>query len=66
MLPGPATFRHLSRYRSYHERTFHRCYDRPFDFVALNQAAITQVMTPEHQQALGIDAGFIPKSGAHT
>ena len=41
MLPGHATFRNLSRYSSYHERTFHRWYDRPFDFVALNKAAIT-------------------------
>ena len=66
MLPGHATFRNLSRYSSYHERTFCRWYDRDFDFVALNKAAITQVMAPEHQQALIIDASFIPKSGAHT
>lgn len=66
LLPGHATFRNLSRYSSYHERTFCRWYDRDFDFVALNKAAITQVMAPEHQQALVIDASFIPKSGAHT
>ena len=28
MLPGHATFRNLSRYSSYHERTFGRWYDR--------------------------------------
>ena len=61
MLPGHATFRNLSRYSAYHERTFARWYDRHFDFVALNKAAITQVMAPEHQQALVIDASFIPK-----
>ena len=66
MLPGHATFRNLSRYSSYHERTFARWYDRPFDFVALNKAAITQVIAPDHQQALVIDATFIAKSGAHT
>ncbi len=66
MLPGHATFRNLSRYSSYHERTFARWYGRPFDFVALNKAAITQVMAPDHQQALVIDASFIPKSGTHT
>ena len=66
MLPGHATFRNLSRYSSYHEHTFARWYDRHFDFVALNKAAITQVIAPEHQQALVIDASFIPKSGAHT
>ena len=38
MLPGHATFRNLSRYSSYHERSFARCYDRPFDFVALNKS----------------------------
>ena len=41
MLPGHATFRNLSRYSSCHERTFARWYDRPFDFVSLNKAAIT-------------------------
>ena len=66
MLPGHATFRNLSRYSSYHERTFARWYDRPFDFVSLNKAAITQVIPPEHQQALVIDASFIPKSGTRT
>ena len=66
MLPGHATFRNLSRYSSYHERTFARWYDRPFDFVSLNKAAITQVIAPEHQQALVIDASFIPKSGTRT
>ena len=66
MLPGHATFRNLSRYSSYHERTFARWYDRPFDFVSLNKAAITQVIPPEHQQALVIDDSFIPKSGTHT
>ena len=44
MLPGHATFRNLSRYSSCHERTFARWYDRPFDFVSLNKAAITQVI----------------------
>ena len=66
MLPGHATFRNLSRYSSYHERSFARWYDRHFDFVALNKAAITQVIAPEHQQALVIDASFIPKSGTRT
>ena len=31
MLPGHATFRNLSRYSSYHERTFARWHGRPFD-----------------------------------
>ena len=42
MLPGQATFRNLSRYSTYHERSLARGYERPFDFVSLNKAAITQ------------------------
>ena len=34
--------------------------------LRLNKAAITQVIAPDHQQALVIDASFIPKSGTHT
>jgi hypothetical protein len=66
MLPGRATFRNLSRYSSYHERTFARWYARDFDFVSLNKAAIAQVLPPEHAQALVIDASFVPKSGKKT
>ena len=39
MLPGHATFRNMSRYSPYHERTFSRWYARDFDWVSLNQAA---------------------------
>ena len=66
MLPGHATFRNLSRYSSYHERTFARWYAKDFDFVSLNKAAITAVIPPEHEQALVIDASFVPKSGKKT
>ena len=38
MLPGHATFRHLSRYSPYHERTFSRWYARDVDLVSLNKA----------------------------
>jgi hypothetical protein len=66
MLPGHATFRNMSRYSPYHERTFARWYDTPFDWVSFNKAAITEVVPPEHEQALIIDASFVPKSGKHT
>ena len=66
MLPGHATFRHLSRYSTYHERSLARGYDRPFDFVSLNKAAIAKVVPPDHQQALAINTSFIPKHGHHT
>jgi hypothetical protein len=66
MLPGHATFRNLSRDSTYHERTFARWYARDFDFVSFNQAAIIRVICPTHQQALVIDASFVPKSGKKT
>ena len=66
MLPGHATFRNLSRDSSYHERTFSRWYARDFDFVSLNKAAISQVLPPEHEQALVIDASVVPKRGKKT
>jgi hypothetical protein len=66
LLPGHATFRNLSRYSAYHERTFARWYAKDFDFVAMNKAAILHVVPPTHQQALVIDASFVPKSGKKT
>ena len=66
MLPGHATFRNMSRYSPYHERTFSRWYATDFDWVSLNKAAITKVVPPEHDQALVMDASFVPKSGTQT
>ena len=66
MLPGHATFRNMRRYSPYHARTFARWYGRNFDWVSLNQAAITEVVPPEHEQTLVMDASFVPKSGQHT
>jgi hypothetical protein len=66
MLPGHATFRNLSRYSPYHERTFARWYGRDFDWSSLNKAVIAEVVPPEHDQALILDASFVPKSGKHT
>ena len=66
MLPGHATFRNLSRYSPYHEKTFARQYDTDFDWVSLNKVAITQVVPSEHDQALVMDASFVSKSGKQT
>lgn len=66
MLPGHATFRNLSRYSPYQEKTFARWYAKDFDFVALNKAAITEVIPIAHEQALVMDASFVPKSGKQT
>jgi hypothetical protein len=51
MLPGHATFRNMSRYSPYRERTFARQYDASFGWVALNKTAITDVVPSEHDQA---------------
>ena len=66
MLPGRATFRNLSRYSPYHERTFSRWYARDFDWVSLNKAAIIAVVPPDPDQALVMEASFVPKSGKQT
>jgi hypothetical protein len=65
MLPGHVTFRHLSRYSPYHERTCARHFATAVDFVALNKAAIMRVVPPDHEQALVLDASFVPTSGTH-
>ena len=66
MIPGQVTFRNMSRYSHYAEKTFSRWYARDFDFVSLNKAAISEVIPPEHEQALVMDASFVPKSGKTT
>ena len=66
MLPGHATFRNMSRYSPDHERTFARRYDTRFDWVSFNKVAITAVVPSDHEQALIIEASFVPKSGQHT
>jgi hypothetical protein len=65
MLPGPVTLRNVSRDSRYHERTFARHLATAVDVVALNKAAMTRVVPPDHEQALGLDASCVPKSGKH-
>jgi hypothetical protein len=66
MLPGHVTFRHLSRYSPDQEQTFARWYARGFDVVALNQAAMTEVVPAEHEQAFVMDASVVSNSGKQT
>jgi hypothetical protein len=66
MLPGRVTFRNLSRYSPYHEKTFARWFARDFDFVSLNHAAIVEVVPPSHEHVLAFDPSFVPKSGKRT
>ena len=66
MLPGRVTFRNLSRYSPYHERTFARWFARDFDFVTVNHAAIVEVVPHNHEHILAFDPSFVTKSGKHT
>lgn len=66
MLPGRTTFRNLSRYSDYHEKTFSRWYARKVDWVSLNSQAIQAVVPATHEQVLAFDPSFVPKSGKRT
>ena len=66
MAPGSATFRNLSRYSEYEEKTFSRSFGRPYGWVAFNVEAISQVLPSDHEQALVLDASFVKKSGRST
>ena len=63
MVPGRATFRNLSRYSAYDEKTFSRSFGREFDGLHFNLEATEHVMSSDHEQALALDASFISKSG---
>ena len=41
MAPGGATFRNLSRYSDYEEKSFSRGFGRRYDWVAFNHEAIS-------------------------
>jgi hypothetical protein len=66
LLPGRATFRHLSRYSTYHEKTFRRWFAKDFDWVSINRAAIMQGVPAEHEHVCAFDPSFVPKSGKGT
>lgn len=66
LLPGHVTFRNLSRYSAYHEKTFARWFEHDFDFVCLNHAAIVEVVPVNHEHVLAFDPSFVPKSGKKT
>jgi hypothetical protein len=66
MLPGRVTFRNLSRYSPYHEKTFARWFTRDVDFVSLNCAAIVEVVPRRHEHVLAFDPSCVAKSGKHT
>jgi DDE superfamily endonuclease len=66
LVPGRMTFRNLSRYSPYHEKTFARWFERDVDFVSLNYTAIVDVVAPHHEHVLAFDPSFVAKSGQQT
>lgn len=66
LVPGRVTFRNLSRYSPYHEKTFARWFARDVDFVSLNHAAIVEVVAAHHEHVLAFDPSFVSKSGKQT
>jgi hypothetical protein len=66
MVPDKATFRDLSRYSDYDEKSFSRGFGRAFDWVLFNREAICQVVASNHKQALVLDTSFIRKNGRCT
>ncbi len=66
LVPGRVTFRHRSRYRPYHEKTFARWCERDVDFVSLNHAAIVHVVATHHEHVLAFDPSVVPKRGQRT
>lgn len=63
---GRANFLNLSRHSALSEKTYRRHYRRPFDFLAFNQRAIQQAVSPAATPLFAQDASFAPKSGKQT
>src|SRR5262245_19419625 len=66
VLRGRVTFRHLSRYGDYSERTIARQFREPFDWPAVHQRVRMTVLDPSSEVISAHDASFIPKSGKQT
>jgi hypothetical protein len=66
IVPGRATFRNLSRYSGYVEKTFSRWFRRQVDWAGMNVAAIRAGVPAEHESVLAFDPSYVPKSGDHT
>jgi len=49
---GKATFRNLSRYSGYYEKSFSRGFGRAYNWTAFNQAAFMEVIPADHEQVL--------------
>lgn len=63
---GKATFRNMSRYSSYCEKSYSRWYRRSFDFLDLNTKLIKQEIPQGSALIAVVDASFMKKSGKNT
>jgi hypothetical protein len=66
VLRGRVTFRNLSRYCDYSERTIARQFREPFDWPDLHQRVLLTALDPCAELVSAHDASFIPKSGKQT
>ena len=63
---GRITFRNLSRYCDYSERTIARQFRASFDWPEFHQHVLTAALGPGSDLISAQDASFIPKSGKQT
>jgi hypothetical protein len=66
VLRGRVTFRNLSRYGNYSERTIARQFREPFDWPDFHQRVLRMALDPRAELVSAHDASFIPKSGKQT
>src|SRR5204863_8256715 len=60
------TFRNLSRYCDYSERTIARQFREPFDWPDFHQRVLMTALDPCSELVSAHDASFLPKSGKQT
>jgi hypothetical protein len=66
VLRGRVSFRNLSRYCDYSERTIARQFREPFDWPDFHQRVLMTALDPCAELVSAHDASFIPKSGKQT
>src|SRR5512138_11099 len=66
VLRGRVTFRNLSRYCDYSERTMARQFREPFDWPDFHQRVLMTALDPRSELVSAQDAPFISKSGKQT
>ncbi|HKA55812.1 MAG TPA: transposase [Candidatus Binatia bacterium] len=65
-LRGRVTYRNLSRYCDYSERTLARQFRAAFNWPDFHQRVLTAALDPRSELISAQDASFIPKSGKQT